>query len=164
MKPQKLDEDETVSCQIFATIPLRKAGSTTHCPKTTSAGHKPPKFNSLPVKNGGWKAILSYSRAEGNVFRGELAVKLRGDIWEKKPVGHFDGKTYMTLENHHFLNRDITLVIPLSFVSFQGWRKNRVVAKKHPEIWGKMGSRFDLRIFGPKGVEVSTTNQEIQIP
>ena len=34
----------------------------------------PPKFNSSPLKNGGWKTILSYW--ECNFFRGKLAVKL----------------------------------------------------------------------------------------
>ena len=103
MKPHETGWRWNCFMSDFRHQPVLKAGSTTHCPKTTSAGHKPPKFNSLPVKNGGWKAILSYWGAEGNVFRGELAVKLRGGgVWEKKPVGHFDGKTYMTLENHHF--------------------------------------------------------------
>ena len=38
--------------------------------------HTPPKFNSSPLKNSGWKTILSYL-GFGN-FSGAIVVKLRG--------------------------------------------------------------------------------------
>ena len=51
-----------------------------------AALHPPPQFNNLPLKNDGWKTIVSF---RGGIFSEAFAVKLPGSTTycgETKPI------------------------------------------------------------------------------